>query len=555
MSVNPILLQKVLRENASDIQDFTKDLKNWGEEMKRKEESLKRDTGQSESSQKVRKTPKKSRKEEKVKEKPKKPGAKTGSTNYAAWEKFDVDAELQKLENDVNEDSDLTDECNENMYDEAIVEKEKGNKFVKNQKWDEAIKSYTKAIECYSYDPIFYANRALCYLKLSKFEETEKDSSLALKLDPAYVKAYQRRAAARLNLNKLEHAEMDLLKVLEYEPKNKESRIELDKIQQRLNRSTSKPSEQRPISKFTASRNKTSIYEPNEKAVHKPPSVDSKEQIKQEIDDSKPSTSWHSQEDIIIVKPVQKPPHLRSEKPLKRLTITDIDSGIPEKIVEYQKSEEAVKKHVMEKHEKIEDLNDVAKPISAFKKQKAEKSLEKMENAANTAWPKPNEHTACLKSADFKIIEKVNPASCMKDVKNTVNDNKKITHSESNVNFVGPKNSVQFFLSWKNLKTLEEKYLYLKSIEPQELPKIFLSSLESKMFSNILEVMVNNYIVKNDRVFETLNYFTDVKRFSAITMFMTAEDKNNLWKLFDYIKENNEKEMDEVDILIKKYEL
>lgn len=41
MSVNPVLLQKVLRENASDLHDFSKDLKSWGEEMKRKEDSSK----------------------------------------------------------------------------------------------------------------------------------------------------------------------------------------------------------------------------------------------------------------------------------------------------------------------------------------------------------------------------------------------------------------------------------------------------------------------------------------------------------------------------------
>lgn len=50
---------------------------------------------------------------------------KIGSTDYDKWEKFDVDAELGKLEDDIEDDSELTDECNENMYDEAIVEKEK----------------------------------------------------------------------------------------------------------------------------------------------------------------------------------------------------------------------------------------------------------------------------------------------------------------------------------------------------------------------------------------------------------------------------------------------
>lgn len=39
--MDPILLQKQLKNNANDLQEFCNDLKNWGDEMKRKEESLK----------------------------------------------------------------------------------------------------------------------------------------------------------------------------------------------------------------------------------------------------------------------------------------------------------------------------------------------------------------------------------------------------------------------------------------------------------------------------------------------------------------------------------
>lgn len=35
-----MLLQKQLRENAANLEDFAKDLKSWGEELKRKENSI-----------------------------------------------------------------------------------------------------------------------------------------------------------------------------------------------------------------------------------------------------------------------------------------------------------------------------------------------------------------------------------------------------------------------------------------------------------------------------------------------------------------------------------
>lgn len=43
-----------------------------------------------------------------------------------------------------------------------------GNNFVKEGKWDKAITCYTTAIKHHAYDPIYYANRALCYLKMNK---------------------------------------------------------------------------------------------------------------------------------------------------------------------------------------------------------------------------------------------------------------------------------------------------------------------------------------------------------------------------------------------------
>lgn len=52
--------------------------------------------------------------------------------------------------------------------DEATNYKEKGNEAFKNEKWDEAIEFYTKAIEIgekHKDLPIFYKNRAAAYLK------------------------------------------------------------------------------------------------------------------------------------------------------------------------------------------------------------------------------------------------------------------------------------------------------------------------------------------------------------------------------------------------------
>ncbi|KAJ8965196.1 hypothetical protein NQ317_013348 [Molorchus minor] len=151
--MNPILLQKQLRDNATDLQEYYKDLKEWGspwdEKKQRRENPMK--LVPNNKVRKIDKPRKKSINKEIVK---KASATKIGVTDYAAWEKFDADAECEKLENDVYDDSELSDELSEKQ-DQALIEKEKGNKFVHQQKWDEAIKCYTKAIECYSFDPIF----------------------------------------------------------------------------------------------------------------------------------------------------------------------------------------------------------------------------------------------------------------------------------------------------------------------------------------------------------------------------------------------------------------
>lgn len=46
--------------------------------------------------------------------------------------------------------------------------KDKGNSYVKSGDFDMAIKTYSMAIKLHSKDPVFYTNRALCYLKLER---------------------------------------------------------------------------------------------------------------------------------------------------------------------------------------------------------------------------------------------------------------------------------------------------------------------------------------------------------------------------------------------------
>ncbi|KAJ1985222.1 Hsp90 cochaperone [Dimargaris verticillata] len=74
-------------------------------------------------------------------------------------------------------------------------EREKGNALFKEEKYAEAIKHYTEAINRNDQDPRAYSNRAACFIKLMAFPDAHKDCEKCLELDPTFVKAYIRRAA------------------------------------------------------------------------------------------------------------------------------------------------------------------------------------------------------------------------------------------------------------------------------------------------------------------------------------------------------------------------
>ncbi|EWC48880.1 mitochondrial import receptor subunit tom-70 [Drechslerella stenobrocha 248] len=73
--------------------------------------------------------------------------------------------------------------------------KDAGNKSYNSKEYNDAIALYTKAILCKP-DPIFYSNRAACYNAQGNWSAVIEDTTAAIALNPAYVKAINRRAHA-----------------------------------------------------------------------------------------------------------------------------------------------------------------------------------------------------------------------------------------------------------------------------------------------------------------------------------------------------------------------
>ncbi|KAB0795031.1 hypothetical protein PPYR_00814 [Photinus pyralis] len=501
--MDPITLQKQIRDNSTDLANFCSDLKQWGEEMKNKDEALKCDTAPDDQLLAANKS--KTKKIELLESNAEKPKKKTKkrikASDYAAWEKFDVDAECAKLdvsEKDNDLDGDLTDEYDEDSHDQAVYEKEKGNNFVKHHKWDQAILCYTKAIECYAYDPIFYANRALCYLKKENYKLAETDCTSALRLDKSYVKAYQRRAAAREALNQLTEAHDDLLKVFDYEPNNKESKTALSKLEKKLENVNKKPiiklsTDLRPKSKFTISQQKkhssTVAGVENTSAANKPTTV---------------QTYWSGEDDIELIEAINKPPHLRSKKPLRRITIQDVDD-------------------VTDK--------DTNSPLP---------------------WPRPGNDSTLIKCDDLKVVERKLAQPHQVETQKAKVDDKVSISSEFNMSV--PLTSIQFTSDWRQLEKCKElQYQYLKQINPDKIPSLFKESLDCDIFSGIIHTLAEMFVENGDKsVYLYLLKLSEVKRFSMLSMFMGDSDKKDLIKLAEYMRATG---VDRANQLMSKYGL
>lgn len=82
------------------------------------------------------------------------------------------------------------------------LEKTKGNESFRVADNQEAVSCYSRSLAYNPQSAVVWANRAMAYIRLELFDLAEADSSVALLLDPSYVKAYSRRGLVRFKRGK-----------------------------------------------------------------------------------------------------------------------------------------------------------------------------------------------------------------------------------------------------------------------------------------------------------------------------------------------------------------
>ncbi|XP_064417649.1 RNA polymerase II-associated protein 3 isoform X2 [Latimeria chalumnae] len=382
------------------------------------------------------------------------------------------------------------------LKQQAISQKDLGNGYFKEGKYEAAIECYSRGIAADGTNALLPANRAMAYLKLQKYEEAEQDCTQAIALDGTYSKAYARRGAARVALKKLTEAKADFEMVLKLEPGNKQAVNELTKIKKEL------------VARGL---------------LTEEPSLD---------------PEFMKTEQRKLVKPIDKPVHLRSAKPLRRIVIEEIGDERQVNIV--PTTAEALL------------MAEKTSPLTTF----SPPTVKQNKPSQNETVPIPD-----APSAKVLKIEEMNdaPANSSVHLQPKMDDAQPALSISKNVKDVAepkvpealplssslsipavPANSFQLEADFRKLKDYPDMmYQYLKQIKPSSYPQLFQKSLEPDIFMQIMNVLHKSYI-KNEEpslILEILRSLSEVKRFDMAVMFMSSAEKNVVQDLFCLIQE------------------
>ncbi|EEB98786.1 hypothetical protein MPER_01649 [Moniliophthora perniciosa FA553] len=117
------------------------------------------------------------------------------------------------------------------MYTPAQKLKQEADNLFRQQKYESAALKYGQAIKLDGKNPILFANRALCRLRMKQvrsYMDAGSDASNALRLDPSYAKAHARYAEAHEAMGLCMHAEVGWRRALQALPEHHLTPTELE---------------------------------------------------------------------------------------------------------------------------------------------------------------------------------------------------------------------------------------------------------------------------------------------------------------------------------------
>ncbi|XP_058799680.1 RNA polymerase II-associated protein 3-like [Phymastichus coffea] len=544
MAHKSILLQKQIRDNSEDLQKEFLDMEAWEEQMKKKDFEI-RHMKDEKVLPPVR--TKKNKKKVTPYSREEKPKAKRiASSDYKSWDKFDVEKACDELDEKTVSKSKKekvefeipSSEQLEKEHTEANKYKDEGNLLVKKQEWAAAIGKYNQALKIFPHDAVFYANRALCQLKLNNLYSAEADCTAALNLNSNYIKAYHRRASARIELKHYEDAKKDIETVIKLEPSNKEAKCMLVQVQERIDAQASK--------RIDISGSESSNFEKRigEKLFEK----------KSILENTKYNDNTENK---------------NKKTAITEEFITETNSGVFKQTIEH-KDDQKIEKIKLQETESTEGLPpwlpklkenvSIIEPLT----EASQKSKQKLKRILIKELP--SNESIFKDVVDELAVGNLESSSKGNNI-NKPNVNSKLVtqlpisnlneRKNSNVMYnlpPPPKSAVAFLLDWRKCCSTEYRYKYLKQINPKNLPGIFKDSMESNIFSEILQIL-NLHFTADDNIYDFLNCLAKLKRFKTLVLFMSASDKEALKSLFNRCKNKEGRTEEDLRNLHATYEM
>ncbi|XP_030122357.4 sperm-associated antigen 1 isoform X2 [Taeniopygia guttata] len=171
--------------------------------------------------------------------------------DYSEWDKFDVEKECSKIDEDCEESNskarffsrpslpiiekkiDTIGMTNRDKIIIATREKEKGNEAFASGDYVEAVTYYTRSLSVIPTAAV-YNNKAQAEIKLQDWDNALEDCEKVLDMEPGNIKALMRRATVHSHLQNYQTAIEDLNKVLSVEPKNTNAKKRLLELEEKL---------------------------------------------------------------------------------------------------------------------------------------------------------------------------------------------------------------------------------------------------------------------------------------------------------------------------------
>uniref|UniRef100_A0A667HP22 RNA polymerase II-associated protein 3 n=1 Tax=Lynx canadensis TaxID=61383 RepID=A0A667HP22_LYNCA len=616
-----IELQLQVKQNAEELQDFMRDLENWEKDIKQKDMELRRQNGVPEENLppirngNFRKKKKGKPKESSKKTKDENTKNRIKSYDYEAWAKLDVDSILDELDKEesthdsVSQESESEEDGIHVDSQKALTLKEKGNKYFKQGKYDEAIECYTKGMDADPYNPVLPTNRASAYFRLKKFAVAESDCNLAIALNRSYTKAYTRRGAARFALQKLEDAKKDYEKVLELEPNNFEATNELRKINQALaSKENSCPKGADTMIKTTEEEKKQIEQQQNKQQAISQKDLGNGffkegkyeraiECYTRGIAADGTNALLPANRAMAYLK-IQR--YEEAEKDCTQAILLDgsyskafarrgtartflgklndakqdfetvllLEPGNKQAVTELSKiKKKPLKKVIIEETGNLIQTIDVpdtaANNITLANGIASAGATSKKNSSQDDLLP-----TSDIPKAKVLKIEEISDTSARppqvnlkQDVCQSLSEKTSIQIDRAPAQFITtvlppvPANSFQLESDFRQLKNSPDLlYRYVKKIEPSMYPKLFQKNLDPDVFNQIIKILHDFYIEKEEPslIFEILQRLSELKRFDMAVMFMSEPEKKIAHVLFNHIDKSGLKDKS-VEELKKRY--